>query len=371
MTRVLLATTSFPENAHDWRGRFIADMTQALAQRGDIELRYWGPPGQLPDGVDAAMPEQDAAWLRELLQRGGIAHLLRQRGPFALPAVLGLLRRLRRAYRASDAELLHINWLQNALPAGSADKPILITVLGSDLGLLRLPGMVSLLRLALHNRRILLAPNANWMEDTLQRHFGDLAEIRTIPFGIDAAWFAMERNYHPDQPEWLAVTRLTAGKLGDLFAWGAAVFGSHRTLHLFGPRQDPDIKIPAWVHYHGPTHPAELREIWFPRAAGLITLSRHDEGRPQVMLEAMAAGLPIIASDLPAHRDLIRHQVTGWLLDRPEALEPALWAAEDPAINREIGQSAKAWVAQAVGTWKDCAARYHHAYQTLLEPAGG
>jgi hypothetical protein len=181
VTRVLLATTSFPENAHDWRGRFIADMTQALAQRADIELRYWGPPGQLPAGVKAAMPEEDAAWLRELLQRGGIAHLLRQRGLFALPAVLGLLRRLRRAYRAGDADVLHINWLQNALPIVHSRQPALITVLGSDLGLLRLPGMVSLLRFVLRGRRVLLAPNADWMEPLLADAFGDIAGIRTIP----------------------------------------------------------------------------------------------------------------------------------------------------------------------------------------------
>ncbi|MBU3737097.1 MAG: group 1 glycosyl transferase, partial [Methylobacterium sp.] len=251
MTRVLLATTSFPENAHDWRGRFIADMMQALAQRADIELRYWGPPGQLPAGVNAAMPAQDAAWLRELLQRGGIAHLLRQRGLFALPVVLELLRRLRRAYLASDAQLFHINWLQNALPMGRSRQPALITVLGSDLGLLRLPSMVRLLRFVLRGRRVLLAPNADWMAPLLAEAFGDITEIRTIPFGIADAWFAVQRDYAAENRDWLAVTRLTPGKLGDLFAWGAGVFGPQRRLHLFGPRQDASITIPDWVHYHG------------------------------------------------------------------------------------------------------------------------
>lgn len=371
MTRVLLTSTSFPENAQDWRGRFIADMTQSLARHTDIELSYWGPPGQLAPGVKAAMPAQDAAWLRSLLQRGGIAHLLRKRGPLALPVVFGLLRRLRRAYQESDAQAFHINWLQNALPAGSANKPMLITVLGSDLGWLRLPGMISLLRWTMRGKRVLLAPNADWMQPRLTRAFGDLADIRTIPFGIAEGWFAVERTYTPANRDWLAVTRLTPGKLGDLFDWGTGVFGPQRPLHLFGPRQDASISIPDWVIYHGPATPEALRHDWFPRAAGLITLSRHDEGRPQVMLEAMASGLPIVASNLPAHRDLIRHEQTGWLVDHPAALEAALSAAEDPAINRQIGQAAKAWVAEAVGTWDDCAERYHRAYQSLLEPARG
>lgn len=367
--RVFLASTSYPISSEDWRGRFIADMAGALSGREEIQLSVWTPPGPLPQDARYVVSDSDAAWLMHLMQQGGIAHLLRKRLVFALPTVWSLLRRLRRAYRESDADILHINWLQNALPGGCANKPMLITVLGSDLGLLRLPGMVSLLRMALRNRRILLAPNAAWMEDTLQRHFGDLAEIRTIPFGIAAEWFALRRQYIANQPEWLAVTRLTTGKLGDLFAWGATVFGTQRTLHLFGPRQDPDIEIPPWVRYHGPTHPAELRDIWFPRAAGLITLSRHDEGRPQVMLEAMAAGLPIVASDLPAHRDLIRHDLTGLLVDRQEALLDAITRVEQPLENRRLGEAAQTWTREEIGTWADCAERYLDAYQHLLAPA--
>jgi len=51
--------------------------------------------------------------------------------------------------------------------------------------------------------------------------------------------------------------------------------------------------------YHGPVSPDNLWGKWFPLCSGLITLSHHDEGKPQVMIEAMVAGLPVIASDMP------------------------------------------------------------------------
>lgn len=364
---VLLASTSYPSSPEDWRGRFIADMAVALADNPKLELDIWSPPGPTPDNIHYAGSESDSRWLAGMLQQGGIAHLLRKRGPFALGKAWGLLSRLRNVYRHSTADVLHINWLQNALPLAVTNKPALITVLGSDFGLLKLPGMVGLIRHALRGRRAILAPNTNWMSEELERHFGDLAEIRPIPFGVASPWFDVTRTPGKAGPfQWLAVTRVTRGKLGHLFEWGSQVFDRAHTLHLFGPHQDPGITIPTWVHYHGPTHPLALREEWFPRATGLITLSQHDEGRPQVMLEAMAAGVPVIASKLPAHQDVIEDGVNGILVDSPESLQAGIRQLSEYPNNYAMGIAGKNWVRSNPGTWHDCAERYLSAYETLL-----
>lgn len=366
--RVLLTSTSYPADDKDWRGRFIADMVGALAKNQETDLNVWAPPGILPAGVSYAGTEIEAKWLDLMVQQGGIAQMLRKHGPFALGTVWGLLARLREMYRRSEADVLHINWLQNALPLSVTYKPALITVLGSDFALLKVPGMVAMLRRAFRGRRVMLAPNAGWMVGKLERYFGDLAEVRSIPFGIDPAWFRIERCVNKGAPlNWLAVTRLTPGKLGSLFEWGEAVFGDKHILHLFGPRQDQSIVIPDWVRYHGPTHPAMLRDEWFPQAAGLITLSQHDEGRPQVMLEAMAAGLPIIATRLPAHCEIIQHEKTGMLVESPQALQAALNLLSADEYNQAMGGAARGWISEHVGTWDDCAARYIAAYRTLME----
>lgn len=370
LPRVLLVSTSYPASATDWRGRFIADMTRTLAETKKLRLEVWAPPGELPETVVDAATADEAVWLKGLMDGGGIAHLLRTRGPLALGTACGLLARLKRVYRRSDADVIHVNWLQNALPLAGTAQPALVTVLGSDFGLLKLPGMVPLLRRSLRGHPVVLAPNAGWMAAELERNFSDIATVRTIPFGVDEPWFSVERTKASSSPcRWLAVTRLTRGKLGALFEWGESAFRNGHELHLFGPQQEAGIKIPNWLHYHGPTHPQELREIWFPQAAGLVTLSRHNEGRPQVVLEAMAASLPVIASVLPAHSDVISHHSTGMLVDSPAALAEALGFLATKHNNRDMGEAARAWVLANVGTWRDCAQRYLAVYQTLLGAA--
>ncbi len=364
--QILMATTSYPCDSADWKGRFVYEQAAALDRTGALRIHLWGPPGELPGQVSTANSTADAGRLQAMAERGGIAHVLRTHPILGLRQAREILSRLTRAARHHPVDLYHVNWLQLALGLPDDHRPVYISVLGSDFGLLRLPGMSSLLRRVFVRHPAVLAPNADWMCEKLASLFGDVASIRSNPFGVSPVWFDLARS--PDAArQWLVVSRITRKKLGDLLNWGEGLFNDERRLVLLGPMQER-VALPAWVDHRGSTDPRRLCEDWFPGSTGLLTLSQHDEGRPQVLIEAMAAGLPVIASRIPAHADLIHHGETGWLVDSRETLASALKQAETPEIANEIGAKARMWARGRIGTWDDYAQRCLTAYGDLLRP---
>jgi len=86
---------------------------------------------------------------------------------------------------------------------------------------------------------------------------------------------------------------------------------------------------------------------WFSDADVFGSLAAY-EGMPVATLEALAFGVPVFLSDIPAHRNVVdRHETTGQLVEpRPEDVERAIRAL--------AGQSATV----SVPDWRDIAASY-------------
>ena len=90
------------------------------------------------------------------------------------------------------------------------------------------------------------------------------------------------------------------------------------------------------------------------------------EGMPNVVLEAMACGLPVVASDVPGNNSLVRAGDTGFLfpLGDGDALCAALREIrEKPALARALGQNGRRRV-EADFSWEHVA----RCYLNLFEP---
>lgn len=83
--------------------------------------------------------------------------------------------------------------------------------------------------------------------------------------------------------------------------------------------------------------------------AELFVLPSQFEGHPKALIEAMACGLPVLGSDVPGIRDLIRHGETGWLCPPDvESLGTAVsYLMADPVLRRRLGDQARAYAVSA------------------------
>jgi glycosyltransferase involved in cell wall biosynthesis len=82
-------------------------------------------------------------------------------------------------------------------------------------------------------------------------------------------------------------------------------------LTLLGARID---NAPDWLHTPGVVGPDAIM-TWYARCGFLLMPSRYEGGHPFTILEAMAAGCIVFASNIPAHRELIRPGINGFLFD--------------------------------------------------------
>lgn len=86
-------------------------------------------------------------------------------------------------------------------------------------------------------------------------------------------------------------------------------------------------------------HRADLGRLM--RAADIFALPTYREGLPRSIIEAMASGLPVVASDISACRELVREGETGLLVPSRDAaaLARALGAlAADPEARARMGR---------------------------------
>jgi glycosyltransferase involved in cell wall biosynthesis len=104
------------------------------------------------------------------------------------------------------------------------------------------------------------------------------------------------------------------------------------------------------------------------RGAGLFVLPSNLEGMPLSLLEAMQEGVPVLASDIPPHQQLIGGD-RGLLFERgnlASLVQQLDWAIAHPEAMAEYRQRAQAYI-QTYYRWDQITAQTLQLYQTLLQ----
>lgn len=86
---------------------------------------------------------------------------------------------------------------------------------------------------------------------------------------------------------------------------------------------------------------------WLKSADLFVSASLH-EGQPNAVLEAAAAGTPMVLSDIPGHRDAMAEGAIYVPVERPEQFAPTIMRVLDsPALARQVADLARKQVEQA------------------------
>ncbi len=205
--------------------------------------------------------------------------------------------------------------------------------------------------------------------------------IGVVPQGADTAGIAAKTTYETrDTVELLTVGRLALHKGLDVLLtaltqvapdvrWRLTIVGD-------GPEraalqaQAACLGVADRVSFKGWATRESLPEIY--RGADVFLLPSREEGMANVLMEAMCAGLPSIATRIAGSSEAVVEGETGWLVPSEDA--PALARAierlgREPAARERMGRAARARV-ETTYSWPVIADRWLDIVERIIQKQG-
>jgi glycosyltransferase involved in cell wall biosynthesis len=129
-------------------------------------------------------------------------------------------------------------------------------------------------------------------------------------------------------------------------------------------RLSSELKISDKVYLLGERH--DIPQVL--KACDVFTLTSIAEGISNTILEAMASGLPVVATRVGGNPELVEHGISGYLVSARDVA--ALTAAyesylNDPTLKDEHGRNARARTEQRFSLER-MASQYAQLYQGLM-----
>jgi glycosyltransferase involved in cell wall biosynthesis len=184
-----------------------------------------------------------------------------------------------------------------------------------NLGLRLFGGYLRRTDLEASRRPDAFAANSTAVRDRIRRFYGRDATVIHPP--VDVA--GLDESQEKDAGHFLWVHRLVPYKRPELVVEAFRDLPYRLTMVGVGPVEDalrkrlpPNVKLLGWVSRD------ELAAL-YARTSGFVHVGEEDFGIS--MVEALAAGTPVIALDAGGARDIVRADVDGVLIEQPDVGE--------------------------------------------------
>ncbi len=360
--RTLLFSTLYPSAARPLHGVFVETRLRELLRRGGVETKVVAPVPWFwsTDPRHGAYAQMAATPRREVLNGIEVFHprfvRLPRIGMSSAPLSLALgaratLAAIRSAgfdFDVIDAHYYFPDGVAAALLAAWFDRPLVVTARGTDVNLIpqhRVPRL--LIRWAARRARASIGVSAA-LAERLRALGLDPTRLHVMSNGVDLERFdlqdverARSRLGVDGQPVILTVGNLHEHKghrlVIEAFALLQQRFANARLL-VVGDGPDHRLLrasveragLQEHVRLAGAVPNAELSS-WYS-AADVTVLASSREGWPNVLLESMACGTPVVASGVGGVPEIVQRPVAGRIV---EERTPQQFAAAIEELLRE------------------------------------
>ena len=349
--RLLTFTTLFPNSQQPNHGVFVENRLRHLVASGEVESLVVAPVPYFPSaarwfGDWARYARVDRQEMRhDLVIHHPRFPVIPKIGMSISPALLaaatiGLVRRLCAngvGFDVIDAHYFYPDGVSALWIGQRLRRPVVITARGTDIDLIpQYAQPRRMIRWAIANADRLVA-----VSEALKRALVDLGalpdRVEVLRNGVDLSMFSPTDRKGARQG--LALTRPTLLSVGNLIELKGhdRVIEAMRRLPDFdlvivgeGPEREPlahlarRVGVSDQVRFLGSRPHATLPEVY--SAADALVLASSREGWANVLLEAMACGTPVIASNVSGNPEVVKTPASGVLMEEntPEGIARAV-----------------------------------------------
>lgn len=383
--RILHLTTSFPQSPRDFSGLFVWRLIQAL-ENEEVFCRILTPSSTR----SSSWPETSIvrrfkyaprSWQQLANTPGGIPQSLNKNSLlYALVPNLLISMAIHLLIAAELCDLIHAHWsicgAVAALTKPIHRKPVITTLRGTDVNWAKMRRPYAWL----HNKSIAGSNFTVGVSDKIamqmkNEHPKLSNRIAFIPNGVNDSFYRIRSFSRPSPPP---LKFLFAGSLIPIKGVDTLIKALHTldstcrwqlTIAGDGPERGRLINIAEKfslskkIAFIGVVPPENMPSLMADHH--ILVHTSYSEGRSNVVLEAMAAGLAVIGTDIPGIRELVQNGRTGWIVPpgNPDILTEVLKALIYGEINyMTAGKTGQEWMIDQRLTWKETASRYCELY---------
>lgn len=382
--KVCILTTSFPAYKGHYQGSFIYELAKSLSKSIDVSVvcPYYNVSKKKYETWGKVKIHRFQYFYPKRLQKltsvGGIPTNIKSiLGKIQLPFFI--LSMLRAGRDAKDCDIIHAQWTLSALVGiylkHRYKKTLILTTRGDAANsfLKSSPFKKRILRYILGQCDYITPNNYNHKKIFTKLGFKD---VMTVPNGIDFKMFKPRNKEEARNRLGLPIDKtiiLSVGWLiprkGYIYLINAASKLKDLLFIIVGNGIQKE-KFTKMIHDQGIEN-VMLKEAqdhfkipWWMNAADLFILPSLSEGRPNVIPEALASGVPVIATKVSGTPEFIKDN---GILIKPKSTIAIVKAIQTLLTNKEMKSRYESNARESVKelSWKRCSKKYIEVYKSI------